>query len=685
MQNERVRRDLYWTRVRAHEFYQEMIHKGFVFKERPNETINVPIEDEKSRIIMPLKSAPMTQAAICRMIKDSVDAAIDAVRASECVEGKKVKFVAATLEGPALTWWKTKVANIEPERVKLDAYIRGLANNIKGEVTSSKPADLNEAVKQEEVREAHGRAYAIKDAEPQGLNVVTDVIIGMDWLVKHDAVIVYGEKVVRIPYGNEMLIVKSDKGVFLEELPRLPPPRHVEFRIDLVPGAAPVARAPYRLAPSKMKELSVQLQELLEKGFIRPSSGPWGAPVLFVKKKDGSFRMCIDYHELNKLTVKNRYPLSRIDYLFDQLQSSSVYSKIDLRSGYHQLRIKEEDILITAFRTRYGHFEFQPAIYFESERVELETTEMIELLSDYDCELRYHPGKENVVADALSQKEMIKPLRVRALMMTIHNDQPKRIRESREGAMKQKMLFMEHMFGKTSYLSRSSTSLDYNNGKYVDHPTPEVVKKELAKIAINPSYLDKTPILKNSFLVAWRVLFTFVIQVLGGNYSSIEQVNSIQQLLAYSLVTGTEVDIEEIIYSDLVTKLLNKSRLEYVSYPRFISCALQVLLGPDYTQDKKFGFLPPILSNSNFTKDPSKVTKIELTTHIIAVNNWRDSVSLPPLVVKLKKGKSQTVTLTSPKSQGPKASGVLLRRAKDLSPKSHPLRPDNTSQANEGF
>ncbi|GJY53259.1 putative reverse transcriptase domain-containing protein, partial [Tanacetum coccineum] len=119
------------------------------------------------------------------------------------------------------------------------------------------------------------------------------------------------------------------------------------------------ARAPYRLAPSEMKELSEQLKELLEKGFIRPSSSPWGAPVLFVKKKDGSFRMCIDYHELNKLTVKNRYPLPRIDDLFDQLQGSSVYSKIDLRSGYHQLRVREEDIPITAFRTRYGHYEFQ--------------------------------------------------------------------------------------------------------------------------------------------------------------------------------------------------------------------------------------------------------------------------------------------------------------------------------------
>ncbi|GJR50647.1 putative reverse transcriptase domain-containing protein [Tanacetum coccineum] len=123
-------------------------------------------------------------------------------------------------------------------------------------------------------------------------------------------------------------------------------------------GVAPVARAPYRLAPSEMKELSKQLQELSNKGFIRPSSSPWGASVLFVKKKDGSFRMCIDYRELNKLTVKNRYPLPRIDYLFDQLQGSSIYSKIDLKSGYHHLRVHEQGVPKTAFRTRYGHYEF---------------------------------------------------------------------------------------------------------------------------------------------------------------------------------------------------------------------------------------------------------------------------------------------------------------------------------------
>nr|GEV91103.1 hypothetical protein [Tanacetum cinerariifolium] len=198
-----------------------------------------------------------------------------------------------------------------------------------------------------------------------------DVIIGMDWLENSHAVIVCDEKIVHIPFGDEILIVQGDRSilaqvtkketevklkekrledvpiirkfleVFPEDLPGLPHARQVEFQIDLDRGAAPVARAPYRLAPSKMQELSAQLQELYDKGFIRPSSSPWGAPVLFVKKKYGSFWMCIDYRELNKLTVKNRYPLSRIDDLFGQLQGLSVYSKIDLRQILELLK-KEE-------------------------------------------------------------------------------------------------------------------------------------------------------------------------------------------------------------------------------------------------------------------------------------------------------------------------------------------------------
>ncbi|KAJ9535388.1 hypothetical protein OSB04_un001497 [Centaurea solstitialis] len=153
-------------------------------------------------------------------------------------------------------------------------------------------------------------------------------------------------------------VVSEYPDVFPDDLPGVPPERQVEFRIDLVPGAAPIAKAPYRLAPPEMQELSKQLEELLDKGFIRPSTSPWGAPILFVKKKDGSMRMCIDYRELNKLTVKNRYPLPRIDDLFDQLQGAAWFSKIDLRSGYHQLKVREEDVHKTAFRTRYGHFEF---------------------------------------------------------------------------------------------------------------------------------------------------------------------------------------------------------------------------------------------------------------------------------------------------------------------------------------
>ncbi|GJZ40349.1 putative reverse transcriptase domain-containing protein [Tanacetum coccineum] len=203
-----------------------------------------------------------------------------------------------------------------------------------------------------------------------------DVIVGMDWLSQNKAVIECHEKVVEIslegsrilrlqrertlgaakalmnakvdePKLSDISIVRDIVDVFPEDLSGLPRQRQVEFRMDLVPRA-----------PSKMQELSGQLQELQYKGFIRPSHSPWGTPVLFVKKKDGSFRMCIDYRELNKLTVKNCYHLPRIDDLFDQLQGSCYFSKIVLRSGYHQLRVHEDDIPKTVFRTRYGHFEF---------------------------------------------------------------------------------------------------------------------------------------------------------------------------------------------------------------------------------------------------------------------------------------------------------------------------------------
>ncbi|GJW20219.1 putative reverse transcriptase domain-containing protein [Tanacetum coccineum] len=728
---------------------------------------------------MPPKSAPLTQAAIRRMIKESVDAAIAAERArhanagndargsgpvrgqdaapavrectfagfmkcnptafhgtegavelrrwfektksvfgiSECAEGKKVKFAAATLQGPALTWWNAKVATmgletvnqmpwtemkqlmtaefcpieevqrmehelwnlkvkeynivaytqrfnelalmcprmVEPERVKVDAYIRGLTDNIKGEVTSSKPANLNEAVRMahklmeqksqarderilegkkrkwenyqsgnssgksnhrdnsrqtlqnnqkqgnaramitaptdgkvfsgslpcvivvlldivgqctvkctkygkrwgtrqvrlEEVGEARidlkllgygaedtrfssmlnidtvkiGASYEVElvDGKVVSTNTVLkgctlnlvnhifeidlisielgtfDIIIGMDWLVKHDAVIVCGEKVVRMPYGTKMLIVDSDKGVsrlkviscikarkyvergcylflahmtekkskekqledvpvicdfpevFPKELLRLPPPRQVEFRIDLVLGAAPVARVPYRLASSKMRELSIQLQELLEKGFIHPSLSPWGAPVLFVKKKDGSFRMCVDYRELNKLTVKNRYPLLRIDDLFDQLQGMDKdYVVFMLSPSKDQAHI----IGCTNYANGEKKYEWgkEEEESFQTLKRKLYSAPILALpegTEDFmvycDALLKYHTGKANVMADALSQKERNKPLRVRALMMTVYNDLPKQIHEAQKEAMKRKNVRAENL------------------------------------------------------------------------------------------------------------------------------------------------------------------------------------------------------------------------------------------------
>nr|GEV28013.1 putative reverse transcriptase domain-containing protein [Tanacetum cinerariifolium] len=377
-----------------------------------------------------------------------------------------------------------------------------------------------------------------------------DIIIGMDWLAKYHALNVCDDKVIRIPYGDEVLIIQGDncdggsklniisctktqkyiqKGcqvyltqvtskkvedkseekrledvsivrefpkVFPEDFTGLPHARQVEFQIILVPGAALVARASYRLASAEMQELSTQLQELSKRGFIRPSSSPWGAPVLFVKKKDGSFRM-----------VKSLL-------------------KDDLRSGYHQLRVREEDIPKTTFRTRYGHYEFQvmpfgltnapmvfmdlmnrvckpyldrfvivfiddiliysknkkeheghlklilkllkeeelyvkfskckfwlskvkflghmidsKGIHVDPARIEKELNmrqrRWLELLRDYDCEIRYHPGKANVVADALSRKERSKPLRVRALVMTIGLNLPKQILNAESKARKE--------------------------------------------------------------------------------------------------------------------------------------------------------------------------------------------------------------------------------------------------------
>ena len=246
---------------------------------------------------------------------------------------------------------------------------------------------------------------------PAGLIVLGihdfDIVLGMDWLSKHRSTLDFYKKEVRLVRPEEpgvifrgirreiasslinamaaskMLrkgcqgylafvvdrrqegtrmedipIVKEFPDVFPDDISGLPPYREVEFTIDLIPGTEPISIPPYRMAPVELRELKAQLEELLSKGFIRPSITPWGAPVLFMKKKDRSLRLCIDYRQLNRVTISNQYPLPRIDELFDQLQGSQVYSKIDLRSGYHQLRVQESDVPKTAFRTRYGHYEF---------------------------------------------------------------------------------------------------------------------------------------------------------------------------------------------------------------------------------------------------------------------------------------------------------------------------------------
>jgi hypothetical protein len=157
---------------------------------------------------------------------------------------------------------------------------------------------------------------------------------------------------------EEILVVQEYPDVFQKQLRGMPPDRDIEFLIKLLPGTPPISKRSYRMPINELVEFKKQLAEPQAKGFIQPSSSPWGAPVLFVEKKDGTQRMCVDYRSLNEVTIKNKYPLQRIEDLFDQMKGASVFSKIDLRSGYHQLKIRESDIPKTAFRTRYGLYEY---------------------------------------------------------------------------------------------------------------------------------------------------------------------------------------------------------------------------------------------------------------------------------------------------------------------------------------
>nr|GEU28958.1 putative reverse transcriptase domain-containing protein [Tanacetum cinerariifolium] len=344
-----------------------------------------------------------------------------------------------------------------------------------------------------------------------------DVIEGMDWLVERDALIVCGKMKVHVPYKNKTLVVTSvssvsrlkvisyikarkyiERGsqlfiayvtekepakkqlqevpvifnfpkVFLNDLPGLPPPRQVKFKIELIPGVAPVARAPYRLAPSELKELLDQLKELSEKGFICPSSSPWGAPVLFVKMKYESFHMCIDYRELNKLTIKNRYPLLRIDDMFDQLQELNMRQR-----------------------------------------------RWIELLSDYDCEIRYHPGKGNVVADALRRKDR-EPLRVRSLVMMVHTNLPEKIMEAQTKEMKEENVKAENLgswdrhlplvkfyYNNNYHVSIKAASLEALYGRKCRSPVywSEVGDSQLTGPELIQETIEKIVQIKNRLLTA---------------------------------------------------------------------------------------------------------------------------------------------------------------------------------------
>jgi hypothetical protein len=211
-----------------------------------------------------------------------------------------------------------------------------------------------------------------------------DIILGVNWMTRHQVVLDIARRIIEIKspiYGSFTLILPSQDStrscafamielplkkiqvvceyadVFPDKLSGMPPDRDIEFAIELQPGTTPISKRPYRMPPAELAELKKQLQELLDKGFIRPSTSPWGCPALFVKK-DESLRLCIDYRPLNAVTIKNKYHLPRIDVLFDQLVGAKVFSKIDLRSSYHQIKIRASDIPKTAFSTRYGLYEF---------------------------------------------------------------------------------------------------------------------------------------------------------------------------------------------------------------------------------------------------------------------------------------------------------------------------------------
>nr|GEZ15776.1 putative reverse transcriptase domain-containing protein [Tanacetum cinerariifolium] len=383
-----------------------------------------------------------------------------------------------------------------------EAYCRALEARVAVLETHARPLEWQrqaaddfavQYIMRTQALEAGARDDTLEDTDLMPVELGSfDAIIGMDWLRRHHAMIVCDEKL-----AKDVPIVQDIPEVFPENLPGLPPARPVEFQIDLIPEAAPVARAPYHLAPSEMKELSEQLQELFDKGFIRPSSSPWGAPVLFVKKKDGSFRMCIDYRELNKLTkaikfnwgekeendfqlIKQTLCNAPILALPEGSENFVVYCDASHKGlgavlmqrekviAYASRQLKVHERNYTTHDLELGSVVFALKIWrhylygtrctvftdhksmqriLDQKDLNMRQRCWLELLSDYDCDIRYHPGKANVVADALSRKERDVPLRVRALVMTISLDLPKQILAAQIEALKLNNLEKEDVGG----------------------------------------------------------------------------------------------------------------------------------------------------------------------------------------------------------------------------------------------
>ncbi|KAL2249898.1 UNVERIFIED_CONTAM: Transposon Tf2-12 polyprotein [Sesamum indicum] len=315
----------------------------------------------------------------------------DVMNLVDCTPENRLKYVVSLFVGNALIWWRSVKRGYEPREITWAEFQKEFDDKYRPKMyRDKKRMEFLNLVQGDDqtVAEYELRFAALAKYAPEAIVNCYKKEVMIECSSESKVILVGDRQVVPIcvisamearrlmlegceaylahvvdtekvnPTLEEIPVVRDFPEVFPDDLPGLPPHREVDFAIETLPGVAPISIAPYRMAPVELHELKKQIEELLGKGFIRPSTSPWGAPVLFVKKKDGSMRLCVDYRQLNRVTVKNKYPLPRIDDLLDQLKGATIFSKIDLRSGYWQLRIAENDIPKTTFRTRYGHYEF---------------------------------------------------------------------------------------------------------------------------------------------------------------------------------------------------------------------------------------------------------------------------------------------------------------------------------------